>query len=422
MAETEGQHKLRTVALLGIIAGIVLIPTGIGAPLIGVSVAALALSTEVARSSLSAGRGAVREETRRAAGHVRSTITEAAKPRPGETPEHPRWWGRKVLRGAAGAVRGARGLRRAMHRRQPGDPAAIGQKPAGPLRRIRSAVRAGAARGARRTRQRLGQHRERLRREGWRGVLPIVAAGLALPGLQGFRDRWRHRPGRPAPAHEPIALGPAISPPGRAALPPGRPGHEAEEAGEDPQEPGYTPDIRVPVEGWPEEWDSPWIRRARPGDPVPEVQPPAEDVAPELAPVPTAIGDQQPAAIGGPMPNLPATRGRYAPNVQGGAGNLPASGNGANHSGWMLLMERIETAVQHGTRLYEAAAAELAKVNPGETHYAETLGYLHQAGQMLPHVRAHIRAVDALEGPIKSATDGVGGPKERADSSYHAVS
>jgi hypothetical protein len=120
------------------------------------------------------------------------------------------------------------------------------------------------------------------------------------------------------------------------------------------------------------------------------------------------------------MPNLPATRGKYAPNVRGGA--LPTSGTSANHSGWMLLMERIEVAVQQARRLYESAAAELAKVNPGRTHYAETLAYLNATSDIVGQVRAHIEAVDRLEGPIKSATEALGGPAERADSGYHSVS
>jgi hypothetical protein len=405
MAETEGQHKLRTVALLGIIVGIPLIPTGIGAPMIGVSAAALLLSTEVTRSSLSAGRGAVREEVRRAAEHVRSVAAQAMKPQADETPESPRWWGRKVLQGTAGTVRGIRSLRRAMRRRQPGEPAAIGQKPAGPLRRIRSAIRNGGRQGMGRTRQRLRQHRERLRREGWRCILPIAAGGLALPGLRGARNAWGRRPWRrqpqqPAPLG-PIALGPL------PALPP---------AGVTPQ---AGPQDREPAA-------APVPGRLAPGRTAgdPRDRPPVhpgygKSVAPWLAPA--AIDNDQPAAIGGSVPNLPATRGKYAPGARPG-GALPTSGNSANHSGWMLLMERIELAVQQARRQYEGSAAELAKVNPGRTHYAETMSYLGATEDTVRQVRAHIEAVDKLEGPIRSATDGVGGPAERADSSYHSVS
>jgi hypothetical protein len=141
-------------------------------------------------------------------------------------------------------------------------------------------------------------------------------------------------------------------------------------------------------------------------------------VAPELAPA--AIANDQPAAIGGSMPNLPATRGKYAPNVRAGA--LPASGTSANHSGWMLLMERIEAGIELGSRLYEASAAGLAGVNPGADHYADTIGCLNRVRDTLKQVRAHIDAVDKLEGPIKSATDALGGPDQRADSRYHQLS
>jgi hypothetical protein len=415
MAETEGQHKLRTVALLGIIVGIALIPTGIGAPMIGVSVAALALSTEVARSSLSAGRDAVREETRRAAEHVRKTVTEAVKPRAGETPEHPRWWGRQVLRGAAGAARGVRGLRRAMHRRQPGDPAAIGQKPAGPLRRIRSAVRAGTRRGARRTRQRLGQHGQRLRRERWRGVLPIVAGGLAVPSLRGIRSRWTRRRGRPAPAREPIALGPATAGPALAALPPGdgEPVHR-----ERPERPVLS--LPVPEFASEAEW------RMANGIPAPApAQVPAapaalpagnaESEAPGLAPA--AIANDQPAAIGG---SVPTGTNPYAPAMRAPSAP-PANGGAATHSEWMTLMARLREAHANAMKNYDSALANLRKVNPGQTHYAECVRYFGACGDYLKRIEAFIGAVDKLEGPIRAATDALGGPKERANSNYHAV-
>jgi hypothetical protein len=453
--EESGKHRFRALAWVGIAAGIVLLGTPAGAPLLGASIAALLASAApeiagAARTGASAARDAARVERQRAAEHVRSKVREFETRGAAKTPDRAHWWASK-------AISRARSLRRAMRGARPGAKSAraLAQKPAGPVRRILSAGRTGAAAGWRGARKRAVQaraaRRERIRKGGWKCVFRPGSAGLSVAGIrralrrrraqaretrlarcedcgvmhgapalawvpvvvEGRTEQWRLCP-QCRLLHEDPGLGAVpvgVAPESAGALPSGDTG---------PQQP-ETQALDAPQEAMaPAPPAAGALALSGPRE-LPPLNPGyGKSVAPELAAA-AAIASNQPAAIGGgSMPNLPATRGKYAPNVHGGA--LPTSGTSANHSGWMLLMERIELAVQQARRQYESAAAELAKVNPGRTHYAETLAYLNETADIVGQVRAHIEAVDRLEGPIKSATEALGGPAERADSGYHSVS
>ncbi len=109
----------------------------------------------------------------------------------------------------------------------------------------------------------------------------------------------------------------------------------------------------------------------------------------------------------------------WAPDMRPAAA-VPASGGAAVHSEWMTLMGRLREAHAQAMRNYESALANLRSANPGQTHYAECVAWFLSAHDFLQRIQAHIAAVDNLEGPIRAATDALGGPRERADSSYHA--
>jgi hypothetical protein len=309
---------------------------------------------------------------------------------------------------------------------------AISQGAAGPVRRILSATRAGAREGMRLTRARLRQRRAQAGRAGLRSILRAGARGLSLAAMARRRRRRRNRNGSVQlrlcddcgllfalaalmavfvlvngarqvwrlcrncrPLHENPAPGPApVSPPPPSSeLPAGDGQPELPAVDGQPELPAGSahPDGDVPV-----------------------------NVTPELAPASAAYGDEQPALTGGSMPRALGPGGnRWAPAMRPAAA-LPVTGGAATHGEWMMLMDRLREAHAQAMRNYESALSNLQCVNPGRTHFAECVAWFRSAHDYLKRIEAHITAVDVLEGPIKSATDTLGGPAERADSSYHA--
>jgi hypothetical protein len=355
-----------------------------------------------------AGMAAVGREARRARDHVSSRL-KAARDSASTPGTKKTWWGKA----AAHAVKGIReGMRRARagarsHR-------ALGESGHGPAGRIASAIVGGLVGGARagwaQVRGNARRRQQRLR-DGDDTIGSYFRLVMAWVRFMGAVWHWSRRAGQRTR---------------RRWTPQGEP---CDDCG--------RMCLLTALDWWPvqvrddrvEWWRlcpqcralHPWQQRDPDPQPVPALpagsatpEPPSAEEGPRL----TA---RQPVAIGAPVMagNQLARRSGTVANMRGGVA-APSAANAAVHSRWVELQRRLVGALEGMHGGLEVVKSQLAQVNPGETHFAETVKLVDQLGQYAAFVAKMTETVDGIEDPIRQETERVGGPKERADTSYHA--